>query len=118
MSGKISYLKGLAAEDIVARAYERAGFEVVERRWKTKEGEVDIVARHQDKLYFVEVKNSRSFEQAAVRITPRQQKRIHDAALCYLAEKAKTLNVDCRFDAALVDQTGRVKVLPGAFICY
>ncbi len=117
MTGKISYLKGIAAEEIVARAYVRNGFDVVERRWKTKEGEVDIVARHQDKLYFVEVKNSKSFERAAARITPRQQKRIQNAALQYLAQKAKTLDVDCRFDAALVDGAGRVKVLPAAFIC-
>jgi putative endonuclease len=116
MSGKKSYLKGLAAEDIVARAYEKSGFEIVERRWKTKEGEVDLVARHKRKLYFIEVKNSSTFEKAAVRITPRQQKRIHDSALRYLAEKAQTIDVDCRFDAALVDQVGRVKVLPGAFM--
>ena len=117
MSGQVSYLKGLAAEDIVARAYERNGFDVVERRWKTKEGEVDLVAKHKDKLYFIEVKNSRSFDQAALRITPRQQKRIQNAALLYLAEKAQTIDVDCRFDAALVDGAGRVKVLPGAFMC-
>jgi len=117
MTGKVSYLKGLAAEDIVARAYERSGFEVVERRWKTREGEVDIVARHKDRIYFIEVKNSCSFDQAALRITPHQQQRIQNAALQYLAEKAKTIDVDCRFDAALVDGTGRVKVLPGAFMC-
>lgn len=117
MSGQTSYLKGLAAEDIVARAYERCGFDVLERRWKTREGEVDIVARHKDKIYFVEVKSSRSFDQAALRITPRQQERIQNAALLYLAEKAKTVDVDCRFDAALVDGSGRVKVLPNAFMC-
>lgn len=117
MTGKISYLKGLAAEDIVARAYARNGFEIIERRWKTKEGEVDLVARHRNKLYFVEVKSSKTFEGAASRITPQQQKRIQNAALQYLAQKAKTLDVDCRFDAALVDAAGQVKVLPGAFIC-
>jgi len=117
MSGLKSYLKGMAAEDIVARAYERCGFDVVERRWKTHEGEVDIVARHKDKIYFIEVKNSRSFDQAALRITSRQQIRIQNAALRYLAEKANTIDVDCRFDAALVDGSGRVKVLPNAFMC-
>lgn len=117
MSGITSYHKGLAAEEIVARAYERNGFEVLEKRWKTREGEVDLVARHQEKLYFVEVKCSRNFDQAAALITPRQQQRIQNAALGYLAERAKSLDVDCRFDAALVDGMGRVQVLPGAFIC-
>ena len=38
--GKLSYIKGHAAEDQVAIAYERNGFEIVERRWKTKVGEM------------------------------------------------------------------------------
>lgn len=117
MSGKLSYLKGMAAEDMVARAYELSGFEVVERRWRSQEGEIDLVARHEEKLYFVEVKSSRSFRKAAERITPRQQMRIQKTALRYLAEKAKTLDVECRFDAAFVDGSGKVKVLPAAFIC-
>ena len=114
--GRLSYLKGLAAEEQVANAYLRNGFEVVERRWKTKEGEVDLIARHKDKLYFVEVKSSKTFESALEQITPKQQQRIHDAALRYLAEKAKKLEVDCRFDAALVDGQGRIKVLPGILL--
>ena len=117
MSGTASYLKGIAAEDTVARAYQRCGFDVVARRWKTREGEVDLVARHADKYYFVEVKCSRTFERAAEQITPRQQQRIQQAALGYLAERAKTLDVDCRFDAAMVNEHGQVRVLPGAFIC-
>ena len=114
--GRLSYLKGVAAEEQVANAYLRNGFEVVERRWKTKEGEVDLIARHKDKLYFVEVKSSKTFESALEQITPKQQQRIHDAALRYLAEKAKKLEVDCRFDAALVDGQGRIKVLPGILL--
>jgi len=117
MSGLESYLKGVSAEEAVSRAYEKCGFEIVEKRWKTKNGEIDLIAQHKDKYYFVEVKCSRSFERAADRITERQQQRIQQAALGYLAEKAKSLDVDCRFDAALVNGCGQVKVLPGAFMC-
>ena len=88
--GKLSYLKGQAAEDQIAAAYLRNGFDIVERRWKTKEGEIDLVAQHGDKLYFVEVKSSTTFASALDQITPRQQQRIHDAALQYLAQKAKS----------------------------
>ncbi len=116
MSGKTSYLKGVAAEAAVARAYQDSGFEVVAKRWKTRDGEVDLVARHQEKYYFVEVKCGRTIERAAERITLRQQERIQRAALGYLADQAKTIAVDCRFDAAMVDATGRVRVLPGAFM--
>ncbi|MDR6263740.1 MULTISPECIES: YraN family protein [Rhodobacterales] len=115
-NGKLSYLKGQAAEHQIALAYERNGFEIVDRRWKSKDGEIDLVARHDQKLYFIEVKSSKTFDSAVQQITPRQQQRIHDCALQYLAEKAGHLDVDCRFDAALVDGTGRIKVLPGALL--
>ncbi|WP_069298797.1 YraN family protein [Neptunicoccus sediminis] len=115
-NGKLSYLKGQAAEGQVARAYERNGFEIVDRRWKSKDGEIDLVARHKEKLYFIEVKASTTFDTAVQQITPRQQNRIHNCALQYLAEKAGHLDVDCRFDAALVDGKGRIKVLPGVLL--
>ena len=115
-SGKLSNLKGQIAEDQIAQAYARNGFEIVDRRFKTREGEIDIVARHKKKLYFIEVKSSKTFQSALDQITPRQQQRIHDCALNYLAEKAGNLDIDCRFDAALVDGSGRIKVLPGALL--
>ncbi|MCP5085952.1 MAG: YraN family protein [Rhodobacteraceae bacterium] len=118
MSGKSSYFKGIAAEEMVASVYRQNGFEVIEKRWKTREGEIDLVARHANKYYFVEVKSSSSFERAAERITPRQQQRIQNAALEYLAERARTVDVDCRFDAAIVDASGSVKVIPGAFLAH
>ncbi|MEM7440871.1 MAG: YraN family protein [Pseudomonadota bacterium] len=112
--GKTNYHKGIMAENQVADAYRRSGFDVIDTRYKTPDGEIDVVARHGDKLYFVEVKSSRTHASACQMITPRQQKRIHDAALHYIADKAKTMDVDCRFDAALIDAQGRLKVLPGA----
>ena len=115
-NGQINFHKGLLAEDQVDAAYRRNGFDVVDRRWKVAEGEIDLVARHGGKYYFVEVKSSRTHERAAEQITPRQQRRIRRAALRYLAEKAQRIDVDCRFDAALVDAHGRLKVLPNAFI--
>jgi len=114
--GHQSYLKGKAAEDRIALAYERNGFDIVERRWKTRDGEIDLVAKHGRKIYFIEVKSSTSFESAVEQITPRQQQRIQNAALSYLAQKVGCLETDCRFDAALVDGMGKIKVMPGALI--
>ncbi len=114
--GKLSYFKGQAAEDQIAAAYQRCGFDIVERRWKTKDGEIDLVAKHNAKIYFIEVKSSSTFEKAVEQITPRQQQRIHDAALSYLAEKVGNLDTECRFDAALVNDAGKIKVLPGALL--
>ena len=93
--GKLSYLQGQAAEDQIAAAYVRNGFDIVERRWKTKNGEIDLVAKHDAKIYFIEVKSSSTFDKAVEQITPRQQQRIHDAALSYLADKVGNLDTEC-----------------------
>lgn len=112
--GTANYHKGLMAENQVADAYRRNGFDVVDTRYKSPDGEIDVVARHGRKFYFVEVKSSKTHQAASEMITPRQQRRIQKAALHYIAEKAKSMDVDCRFDAALIDSHGRLKVLPGA----
>lgn len=112
--GHANRAKGAMAEDQVAEAYRRNGFEIVERRFRVREGEIDLIARHAGKIYFVEVKSSATHEQAVDMITSCQRRRIRQAALRYLAKTAKTVDVDCRFDAALVDASGRLKVIPDA----
>lgn len=114
IQGRRRFEKGAMAEQQVAEAYRRNGFTILDRRYRTRDGEIDLIAHHGDRYYFVEVKSSATHDRAAEMITPAQQRRIHRAALRYLCEKARTIDVDCRFDAALVDRCGRLKVLPGA----
>jgi putative endonuclease len=47
---------GRLGERLAARKLERAGFTVIERNYRTREGELDIVARRQPVLVFCEVK--------------------------------------------------------------
>lgn len=47
---------GSHGEQLVAEELTRLGYEVLERNWKTKWAEIDIVARHQGIMYFIEVK--------------------------------------------------------------
>ena len=116
MSGLLSYQKGLSAEDSVVRAYRKAGFDILSRRWKSAEGEIDLIAGHNKKLYFVEVKASKTHDSAARNLTSTQQNRIQNAALRYIDQEVGHLDVECRFDVALVDGSGKTKVLPGAFV--
>ncbi len=62
---------GEAAEDIAVEYLKNAGFKVVERNYKTKWYELDIIARDNKALHFVEVKyrSSRSFGLAENYIT-------------------------------------------------
>lgn len=109
-----SYHAGLSAEKAVAGKYAQCGFDIVAERFKTREGEIDLIAAHGDKLYFVEVKQSKTFARAADALRPAQIKRIQNASLTYLQKTGRALETDMRFDVALVDAQGFIKVIPNA----
>lgn len=51
---------GLDGEDVAARYLQSKGYEIVERRWRSKLGEIDLVCRFGDEAVFVEVKTRRT----------------------------------------------------------
>ena len=77
--------------------------------------EADIVARRGRVLAFVEVKARATLDDAAYAVTPRQQKRIVDAANAWLMAHPEHANFDLRFDAVLVAPRAPPLHLPGAF---
>ena len=113
--GVFNHAAGHLAEDAVAEKYLRCGFEIVAKRNRMPSGEIDLIARHKHKFYFIEVKRARNLEIAALRITTKQQDRIRNAALEFLAQRNLPLETEMRFDAALVDHHGRMQVIPAAF---
>jgi putative endonuclease len=90
--------ESLAAEFLVAR-----GLAIVERNFRTRLGEIDLIARDRETLVFVEVRKRRSdaYGGAAASITYAKRTRLVAAAQVYLA----TLDREppCRFDAVLID---------------
>lgn len=115
MNGLLNYHSGCAAEDTVARSYDRLGAQVVQKRWRGAAGEIDIIAREGDCVVFVEVKKSKSFADAAQRLSARQMKRIYQTASEFLAMEPKGQNTEARFDVALVNGVGEVRILENAF---
>ena len=110
----VAYHAGLAAEEAVARRYERAGLTVLARRWRGEAGEIDLIARGSG-LVFVEVKASATHARAAEALRPAQVGRLLAAAEEYLAGLPGGAAPPCRFDLATVDASGRVRVLANAF---
>jgi putative endonuclease len=51
---------GRQGEEVAASYLEGLGYELVERNWRTRAGELDIVAREGDWLVFVEVRTRRA----------------------------------------------------------
>ncbi len=111
----MAHLSGVMAEDSVARLLEGRGMTILARRWRGKAGEIDLVASQGACLVFVEVKQSATHEEAALRLGSAQQGRIMRAALEYCDKAGWDLLPDMRFDAALVDGQGRVDIIEGAF---
>ncbi len=90
---------GDLGEDIASRYLERSGYEVVERNYRTRRGELDLVARRGDTLIIVEVKLRRgtAYGDPLEAVTPRKQQTIRLMAEEYLSERDPSFE-DLRFD--------------------
>lgn len=96
-------LAGRTAEALAGRFLESRGLTVVARNFRTRRGEIDLVARDGATLVFVEVRFRRSASHggAAESITPAKQARMVAAAQVYLLRQRG--DPPCRFDAILLD---------------
>ncbi|MBK6336382.1 MAG: YraN family protein [Betaproteobacteria bacterium] len=94
---------GAEAERLAAAFLEARGLSIVERNYRRRCGELDLVARDGATLVFVEVRlrRGRAFGGAAESITAAKRARLTRAAGLYLAGLRDT--PCCRFDAVLLD---------------
>jgi putative endonuclease len=102
--------RGARAERDAAQLLIAAGYEIVERNYRCKAGELDIIARDGDVLVFVEVRSRTDGDHgdALEAIGPRKQRRVVRVARCYLAAAAPVFE-RCRFDVVAI--TGGEPVL-------
>ena len=93
---------GDAAEALAASFLTRQGLRVLERNWRVRGGEIDLICADHGCLVFVEVRlrANNHFGGAGASITTAKQRRIVLAARHYLAGKREQ---PCRFDAVLLD---------------
>lgn len=115
LRGKTAFHAGQAAEAAVARLYQQRGGQILETRWRSSLGEIDLIVQIGHQLVCVEVKKSRTFDQAAQSLRPSQMERIYGCAEVYLGQTKEGQMSEIRFDVALVDGHGQVKILENAF---
>ncbi len=101
---------GLLGEDLASAFLKARGYRILERNFRCKGGEVDIIARDpaDESLVFVEVKARRglTFGVPQLAVTPFKQRQISKAALTWLS-KNRLLDSNARFDViAILLHTG------------
>jgi putative endonuclease len=94
---------GQRGEDLVADWYEAAGYRILDRNWRCRDGELDLVLSHGRTVVFCEVKTRRStaFGAPVEAVTATKQRRIRTLALQWLAAHSRR-GGDLRFDVASV----------------
>lgn len=97
-----NHQSGIDAEGIAASYLEKQGYQILAKRFKCRSGEIDIIARKENLLAFVEVK-SRKSPLLDDPIGARGRKRIASAAMQYISENPQIANHDMRFDFIFID---------------
>jgi putative endonuclease len=106
---------GAYGENLVARWYEARGYRVVERNWRCREGEIDVIVALANTIVFCEVKTRRSeaFGLPAEAVGWKKQRKIRTAASIWM-QRTGVRPAAIRFDVASVIQR-KVTVIEGAF---
>lgn len=109
--------EGARAEHLAAAYLVRQGLELLQRNYRCRFGEIDLIMREADTLVFVEVRlRSRTdYGGAAASITAAKQQKLVRAAKHYLAGRRRW--PPCRFDAVLLSGTdcGSIEWIKNAF---
>lgn len=97
-----AFRTGVSAEARAEALLVAQDYLILARRFRTPYGEIDIVARQHNLIAFVEVKARARLDDAAYAVTPRQQRRIVDAAQAWLMAHPEHGDFDLRFDVMLI----------------
>lgn len=104
---------GDSGERVAALFLEQRGYKILERSWRTRGGEIDLVAEDADGLAFVEVRTRRgdSAGMPEESLTPRKRARMIAMAVEYLSRHEEWAERAWRIDfvAIELEQNGKVK---------
>lgn len=94
--------RGSRGEWLASLALMLKGYRIVERRYRTKLGEIDLIARRGDLVLIVEVKVRSTLVQAMEAIGHLSERRIADAADLWLMRQPDHARLSIRFDMVAV----------------
>jgi len=97
-----AYRRGHRGEWLAAAALMLKGYRILARRYRTKLGEIDLIARRGNLVLFVEVKARRSLIEAMEAIAHESERRIEGAADLWLMRQRDYGKLSMRFDMVAV----------------
>ncbi|MEK7265355.1 MAG: YraN family protein [Pseudomonadota bacterium] len=105
---------GRLAEFAASAAYILRGYQILERRFRAPQGEIDLIARRGRLLAFVEVKLRPDIDAAILAVTPSWRRRLERAAGSFLSLRPQFVEFAVRYDIAAVSGW-RVAILTDAW---
>ncbi|MGB5156781.1 YraN family protein [Desulfobacterium sp. N47] len=112
-------LFGKEGESLAVLYLKKHGYKIIEQNYRTKLGEIDIIAKEKNTLVFVEVKsrNTGHFGSPKYAITPKKMRKISMVALYFLKE-TKQSGVKARFDVVSIspgEKEPEIEIIKNAF---
>lgn len=115
-------VKGSFYEAKAASYLERLGYRILAMNYRCRLGEIDLIAKHENYLTFIEVKYRRSDSQGSPfeAVTYRKQQTIYKTAQYYMQSHRILQDTPCRFDVVAVSgepdgENEAIEVIQNAF---
>lgn len=110
--------RGDSAEDIVLAEAKKRGWRFIERNYRTRRGELDLVFADTDTLVIIEVRmrTHPGYGSAIASVDARKQRRIIAATRRFLCEHPRWANAPLRFDVVGLDASGITDWVENAFL--
>jgi putative endonuclease len=110
---------GDEGEELAVGHLRKIGYKIIERNFRTRTGEIDIIAKHKGQIVFAEVKTRQNcrFGHPKLAVTANKQRKISMVALTYL-KKHYSLQTSARFDVVTVQSSQNgpiIDVIANAF---
>lgn len=108
--------EGAYYENLVAEYLKTQGYEILEKNYRCRIGEIDLIAKEGETLVFVEVKYRRNDKMGDPKeaVNRKKQKKISMIASYYLMRECSRMDISCRFDVAAV-LGEQIEVVKNAF---
>ncbi|CAG1014788.1 MAG: YraN family protein [Rhizobiaceae bacterium] len=97
-----AYRRGHRGEFLASLALIAKGYRIIARRYRTKLGEIDLIARRGDLVLIVEVKARPTLVEAMEAVARSSERRIEGAADLWLSRQPDHARLSLRFDLVAV----------------